>query len=359
MLMLSQFVGVGRCRRSLLIPTLCLLCPSQTIVVFSMSISMSNTNTNTNSLTTTTKTTIIDSHLHIWATADEAASTFPYSGDAPPADLQNIASPDALIQIHMATAGVKGALIVQPANHKFDHSYVTQALRDHPGRFKGMLLHDPSLSTEDAIHRLENLVLAGFSSVRFNPYLWQTGSGTTTGSTTAPDPNNNMAMSSSEAGVAVYRRCAELHMPVGIMCFHGLHLHHTDIVELIRLSPETVLVLDHFGFAGFTDVGHANFQTLLSLSVYPNVYIKISALFRLSDEYPFDRVRQERFLSLLEQFGKDRLMFGTDFPYALQHADSYKTMVDLVSGWMETDEIRQAVMGGTAETVFGPWGVDS
>jgi predicted TIM-barrel fold metal-dependent hydrolase len=336
--MLPRVVGLSR--RHLLIAILCLLLPTQTIVVSGKSISMSNTNSNS-------LTIIIDSHSHIWATAHEAASTFPYSGDAPPAALQNIASPAALLQHHMATAGVKGALIVQPANHKFDHSYVTQALRDYPGIFKGMLLHDPSLSTEDAIHRLENLALAGFNSVRFNPYLWQAG---------GTDPNT--AMSSSEAGVAVYRRCAELHMPVGIMCFKGLHLHHRDILELIRQSPETVLVLDHFGFTGFTDVGNTNFQTLLSLAVYPKVYIKISALFRLNDEYPFDRVRQERFLPLLERFGKDRLMFGTDFPYALQHVDSYKTMVDLVSGWMETDEIRKAVMGGTAETVFGPWGVE-
>ncbi len=49
-------------------------------------------------------------------------------------------------------------------------------------------------------------------------------------------------------------------------------------------------------------------------------------------------------------------MFGTDFPYVLDKVESYKSMIELVTAWMDTDEIRRAVMGGTAEKVFGTWG---
>lgn len=41
-------------------------------------------------------------------------------------------------------AGVHGAVMVQPANHKFDHSYVSGVMSRYPGRFVGCLLADPT-----------------------------------------------------------------------------------------------------------------------------------------------------------------------------------------------------------------------
>ena len=59
---------------------------------------------------------IIDSHLHVWADK-EAAESFPYD-QVPPESLQNIATPEALLE-QMNKAKVDGALIVQPINHKY------------------------------------------------------------------------------------------------------------------------------------------------------------------------------------------------------------------------------------------------
>lgn len=41
-------------------------------------------------------------------------------------------------------AGVSGAMIVQPSNHLYDHSYVTSVLQEHPDKFVGCLLADPT-----------------------------------------------------------------------------------------------------------------------------------------------------------------------------------------------------------------------
>jgi predicted TIM-barrel fold metal-dependent hydrolase len=289
---------------------------------------------------------IVDSHLHVWANEKEASS-FPYAeGQDPPDALRNLGSTSTLLE-KMDANGVDGALIVQPSNHKFDHSYVMSAIKTYPDRFKGMLLHDPSQSPEDAVSKLEALVLQGFVGVRFNPYLWPT---TKEGGWTPMS-------SDSGSGLAVYRRCAELHMPVGVMCFQGLQLHHDDILKLLKSSPETTLILDHFGFTSFTPEGDLAFQQLLKLSECPQVVVKISALFRLNDKSPYERVRKERFEPLLLSFGADRLMFGTDFPFVLvQEPERYGGMVKLVSSWLENDSERAAVMGGTAERLFGPWG---
>lgn len=71
---------------------------------------------------------IIDSHLHVWASRDEAAR-YPYAeGQEPPSRLSDRASTSELLK-QMANADVDGALIVQPINHKYDHSYVTAAIR--------------------------------------------------------------------------------------------------------------------------------------------------------------------------------------------------------------------------------------
>lgn len=76
---------------------------------------------------------IIDSHLHVWS---DGKQPFPWEVE-PPEALKVTATVEKLL--HAAKeAGVSGALIVQPANHKYDHSYVTRALRQHPQFFRGM-----------------------------------------------------------------------------------------------------------------------------------------------------------------------------------------------------------------------------
>jgi predicted TIM-barrel fold metal-dependent hydrolase len=277
----------------------------------------------------------IDSHLHVWANAKESKD-YPYAPEqTPPPQIIDVASTDALLQ-QMSEAGVDGALIVQPINHKYDHRYVKCAIKSHPDKFKGMMLFDPSLNEDLAVDRLEELVLDGFVGVRFNPYLF------------------DGKMSENPGAVRIFERCAALKVPIGIMCFKGIELHYDDIVALCKRSPETSVILDHFGFAAVDN--QEQFDLVLALAKY-NVAVKISALFRLSDAFPYDKVKTERFEPLLETFGADRLMFGTDFPYVTQEEVGYKGAVKTVASWLSGKDAAQtrAVMGGTAERYFGTW----
>ena len=289
---------------------------------------------------------VIDSHLHIWANSVEASRGFPFAdGQDPPESLAESASASRLLQ-QMQDGGIDGALIVQPINHKFDHSYILSAIKEHPDRLKGMLLHDPSLSAEAAVTTLEDLVLKGFVGVRFNPYLWP-----------KDDAGKCMPMSTrGEGGLAVYKRCSELNIPVGIMCFQGLQLHYDDILKLLNTSPETTMILDHFGFTSLTPDGDKAFEQLLELASYPRVMVKISALFRLGDDAPYTRVKAERFVPLLKAFGPDRLMFGSDFPFVLQQTPGYVGTKNLVESWIDDEAMRECIMGGTAQRLFGAWG---
>ncbi|OEU10416.1 amidohydrolase 2 [Fragilariopsis cylindrus CCMP1102] len=308
---------------------------------------------------------IIDSHLHVWANEIESKQYKYEDGQTPPESLKNNANVLSLIT-KMKESNVDGALIVQPINHKYDHSYVLEeAMKKYPNKFKGMLLHDPLLSSKDAVIRLEELALQGFVGVRYNPYLWPLleENNNIDGAITSSSSKNNMLMSTPNgSGLAVYKRCGELNMPVGIMCFKGLDLHINDIRSLLESSSKTMMILDHFSFTSLSTTNDV-FQQLLQLGKdYPNqLIIKISALFRLGDRngYPYTRLQKERFEPLLEVFGSDRLMFGSDFPFVLEQQESYSGTIDLISNvWLKDypETVKTAIMGGTAERLFGKWG---
>ena len=81
------------------------------------------------------KPKVIDSAVHVWS---DGEAPFPWEGAPPPEPLRSAATHEALAQLLRGAAGaadaagVAGALIVQPSVHKFEHAYVTAALRAHP-----------------------------------------------------------------------------------------------------------------------------------------------------------------------------------------------------------------------------------
>ncbi|XVE50073.1 hypothetical protein DITRI_Ditri01bG0131900 [Diplodiscus trichospermus] len=194
----------------------------------------------------------IDSHLHIWASPQEAADKYPYFPGQNPSLPGHL---DFLLQC-MEEASVDGALVVQPINHKFDHSLVTSVLKKHPSKFVGCCLANPA---EDGtgVKQLEDLILKdGYQAVRFNPYLWPSGQQMT-----------------NEVGKAMFSRAGELGVPVGFMCMKGLNLHISEIKELCTEFPSTVAMLDHLAFCKppTNDDEKLAFTELLKLSRFPQV----------------------------------------------------------------------------------------
>ncbi|XP_044490153.1 uncharacterized protein LOC123214449 [Mangifera indica] len=294
---------------------------------------MSSTESQTKAFSTA-KT--IDSHLHIWASPEEAADKYPYFPGQEPTLPGNV---DFLLQC-MAEASVDGALIVQPINHKFDHSLVTSVLKKYPTKFVGCCLANPA-EDGSGIKQLEQLVLKdGFRAVRFNPYLWPSGQQMT-----------------NEVGKAMFSRAGELGVPVGFLCMKGLNLHISEIEELCTEFPSTNVLLDHLGFCKqpTNDDESLAFSKLLKLSRFPQVYIKFSALFRLSRmAFPYQDL-----CSLLSQvvssFGINRVMWGSDFPYVVAEC-GYKENKEAVC--LIADEAKLSssesewLMGGTITRLF-------
>ncbi|GMH15103.1 hypothetical protein Nepgr_016944 [Nepenthes gracilis] len=288
--------------------------------------------------TYTTKT--IDSHLHIWASPQEAADKYPYFPGQEPYLPGHV---DFLIQ-HMEEAGVDGALIVQPINHKFDHSLVTSVLKKYPSKFVGCCLANPA-EDGSGIKQLEHLILKdGYRAVRFNPYLW---------------PSDQLM--TNDIGKAMFSKAGELGVPVGFMCFKGLNLHISEIEELCTDNPSTTVLLDHLAFCvpPITDEEALAVSNLLKLSRFPQVYVKLSALFRVSREkFPY-RDLTSMLSQLVCTFGANRIMWGSDFPFVIPEC-GYKGAREAVSTIANQVPLSSSelewIMGGTIMQLFqGHW----
>ncbi|XP_059278254.1 uncharacterized protein LOC132032620 isoform X2 [Lycium ferocissimum] len=267
-------------------------------------------------------TKVIDSHLHVWASPQEAAEKYPYFPGQEPSLPGHV---DYLLEC-MEEAGVDGALIVQPINHKFDHSYVTSALKKYPSKFVGCCLANPA-EDGSGIKQLEDLVLE----------------------------------MTNEIGKALFSKAGELGVPVGFMCMKGLLLHLQEIEELCTEIPSTVVLLDHVAFCKppKNDEERQGFLELLKLSRFPQVYVKFSALFRVSrNPYPYEDLSQV-LAQLVSSYGAPRIMWGSDFPFIVAEC-GYREAREAVSYLAVQGHLPSSatewIMGKTVMQLFdGKW----
>lgn len=289
----------------------------------------------------------VDAHLHLW-TPD--AENFP--AEVPvPAHLNDDGrgSFENFVEL-MNGDDVEQAVVIQPINYGQDYSYLLSAMDAHGDRLKGMFVADPTVPSAEAADWLERMAGShpGWVGVRFNPYKW---------------PKESEQRMADETGKELFRKAGELGLVVGFMPFQGLSKHVEEVLALLESSPETLVIIDHWGFflqpaLGFGDdrvLDEESWQALLKLSEYPQVHVKVSALFRVaSDAWPFASL-SDRFEQLLEAFGARRLLWGSDFPYVTEHCE-YSAAVHAIEEWpvWETlsDADRSCILHGTAEKLF-------
>jgi len=285
----------------------------------------------------------LDGHVHVWA-PPKLADKYPYVGQlagAAGAEPPIEGTMEQLLE-QMDAADVQGALIVQPGCHQFDHSYVSHALKRYPDRLVGCLLADPSPSGSGAA-AISKLAKEGYRAVRFNPYLWPDGEKMT-----------------NKEGREMYKLAGELGLPVGHMPFKGLLNHIEEIETLLKEYPQTTCIIDHYGFCN-ARMGE-DFERLLTLAAFPQVYVKVSAHFRVSnEEFPYVDLRTQ-IRRLVNAFGAHRVMFGTDFPWVMDkcgYVNAWSVIEEgdkVTNSSLLTDEEKQFLYSGTLLSLLpGAW----
>ena len=90
------------------------------------------------------------------------------------------------------------------------------------------------------------------------------------------------------------------------------------------------------------------------LAKRPNVYCKLSGLVTEADWEQWTPATLEPYWRVvLDAFGPNRILFGSDWPVALL-ASSYQRWVDAVTEWVAplSESERNAIWGGTASRVY-------
>jgi L-fuconolactonase len=236
----------------------------------------------------------------------------------------------------MDAVGVDGALLISVfAMYRWDASYAVAEHKAHPDRFaliKPVNPNDPKVAETVA----EWGAMDGTVAVRImmNPDV----------SSDPADPGINRVLAA--AGKA--------DMPVNLMARGRLE----QVGELAKRNPGTTLVIDHLGLEQpFVPPAPkepwVELPKLLALAPHKNIVVKISGACTLSHEkFPFKDIRAP-VSRIIDTFGLDRCMWGTDWTRAV-NVLNYKDGVEAfrAKDWL-SDSDRATLMGGSLSKIYG------
>ena len=196
----------------------------------------------------------------------------------------------------MDSVGVDKAIMVSSFNvYRYDPSYALSVYAAYPDRFRVVTpvdASDPAIG--DVVARWK--VTRGAVGIRI---ILREG----------------MPMDPSDLGLTRAFEAAARHgLPVNLLCWGRLDLGE----EIVRRHPDTVIVIDHLGMLQparppVPEDVWADLPKLLALAAYPNVRVKVSGACTMSlAGYPYDDI-WGKVLRVLDAFGVDRCMWGTDW----------------------------------------------
>jgi L-fuconolactonase len=239
--------------------------------------------------------------------------------------------------VAMDAAGVDGAILVSPFTmYRYDATYALEVRKRHPGRFALIKPVDPA---DPAVAEVIADWKRAPGTVGIRMLLVRGGLGED-----PADPGLN----------GVLATAARLSLPV------NLHIagRFDQGLELIRRNPDTQIIIDHLGLVQPHEPPvpaepWAELPKVLTLANQRNVAIKISGACTLSREpFPFRDI-WDPVCRVIDAFGIDRCMWGTDWTRAVK----FLTYAQGVDAFRATDRISESdkatLMGRTLTRIYG------
>jgi predicted TIM-barrel fold metal-dependent hydrolase len=228
---------------------------------------------------------IIDPHVHVWKNDPK----YPWAKETtrPP---DEDALPETLLA-QMKANGVDKTVLVQVIYYRWDNRYTRDVMRQYPDKFMGVCRVNPeSPASPDDLSRL--VKEDGFHGVRLSP-----GAG----------PEGDWIR--GDLMHPLWRRTAELRVPMLIL---APITRMPDIAQLCDKHPNMDVCIDHM--ADCPADRPDQLPMLLDLARFPRVFVKISHTWNVSkQDYPY-RDTHDQVKRIYDAFGRERLMWGTDWP---------------------------------------------
>lgn len=144
----------------------------------------------------------------------------------------------------------------------------------------------------------------------------------------------------------------EHNMPIDIQCRPD---QFPAVIDLVAQFPKQVFVFNDMGFVPRSPVELESWKRLVAiLSEFENVNCKINGLFMMKKIVGMDQQQiAECLLFVLERFGAERLIFGSDWPYSKMAFD-YHAQIQWLEQVLEscTQDEMDLIFGRTAENVY-------
>ncbi|HAR65692.1 MAG TPA: amidohydrolase [Lentisphaeria bacterium] len=149
---------------------------------------------------------------------------------------------------------------------------------------------------------------------------------------------------------------------VGHLAGHGLTydllvIEHQlpPAIDFVDRHPDLPIILDHIAKPLIKDnVLEPWQQNIRELARRPHVSCKLSGLVTEADFHAWTPEQLTPYVeTVLEAFGPDRVLFGSDWPVCLV-ACEYSRWADLVRGWVAplSDDEQAAILGGNAQRIY-------
>lgn len=268
-----------------------------------------------------------DTHAHIFGPAEK----FPYTPG------RGYTPPDAPVERFIALLdrlGFANGVVVQGNAHGYDNRAVLDAIERYPQRLRGVAITDARIAPTV----LRDWHRRGLRGLRFHLLPQAPGYLRGVGFDVFEEFRDTMG---------------ELGMVAQFFCDHRLLAEVAP--KLAAISRQLPVIVDHLGMApAALGVADANFQALLKLVGEGHVYVKLSAVYRVSAQFP-DYADARPLHEALLRANPERLIWGTDWPHpsieaAVMPDDGH--LVDLLYGWTPDSSVRRRILVDTPARLF-------
>jgi L-fuconolactonase len=127
--------------------------------------------------------------------------------------------------------------------------------------------------------------------------------------------------------------------------------HMEGAIEMVRTFPDQSFVVDHLAKPNIRQAVIEPWKThIKQLGAFSNVYCKISGMITEADHQNWNYQQLVPYMdTVLEVFGTERLMFGSDWPVCLM-AGEYGQVLEVVQKYISGLSIaqQQQILGGNA-----------
>ncbi len=267
----------------------------------------------------------IDSHAHIFATADEYAYSSARGYTPPEATLENY------LELHKALGGIEKAVLTQPSVYGVDNSCMLDAVEKMDGKFLAVVAVDASVTDS----QLEEFHERGARGARVN----------------LVDKGGN-PFDGSRAVQKFTDRIKDMGWHLEVL----INVHKFDD---LRATMNGMAVDVSFGHLGYmkTDnpIEHPGFQDFLNLLRDGKGWAKMTGTYRIttSPTTPYDDVIP--FAQALIAANEDRIVWGTDWPHPAVKGNMPNdgALLDQLADWAPTEALRKKILVDNPRSLYG------